>query len=282
MDFLGFLQAIGAATRLDISAAVQDGGCSIVFSDSLEVTFEHDEQNQKIVLFAPVMSIGEWPAESREHMLSRVLEVHLFGMATDGNYFGFDPLLERILFFRSMALPQLEAAPAIQAVESFVDQLERSVRSVGNLDVRCGDPPGGGSGFWAGVNTSVPNRMIEAAFLARRLGFAKGYTAIRREVRRGESRLDALLTGPSLPPLWVECKNVTLVEDGMACFPDAATVRGQKHLRELMDIVSSGERGAMFYLVQRPDGRCFGPIDVDTIVGRAEVVFWPPGRAGRL
>ncbi|MEG2630414.1 MAG: type III secretion system chaperone [Comamonas sp.] len=124
MDFLGFLQAIGAATRLDISAAVQDGGCSIVFSDSLEVTFEHDEQNQKVVLFAPVMSIGEWPAESREHMLSRVLEVHLFGMATDGNYFGFDPLLERILFFRSMALPQLEAAPAIQAVESFVDQLE--------------------------------------------------------------------------------------------------------------------------------------------------------------
>ena len=77
--------------------------------------------------------------------------------------------------------------------------------------VRCGDPPGGGSGFWAGVNTSVPNRMIEAAFLASRLGFAKGYTAIRREVRRGESRLDALLTGPSLPPLWVECKNVTLV-----------------------------------------------------------------------
>lgn len=30
------------------------------------------------------------------------------------------------------------------------------------------------------------------------------------------------------------------------------------------------------------DGRCFGPIDVDTIVGQAEVVFWPPGHASRL
>jgi len=30
------------------------------------------------------------------------------------------------------------------------------------------------------------------------------------------------------------------------------------------------------------DGRCFGPIDVDTIVGRADVVFWPPSRAERL
>lgn len=124
MDFLGFLQAIGAATRLDISAAVQDGGCSLVFSDSLEVTFEHDEQNRKVVLFAPVMSVGEWPADARERMLARVLEVHLFGMATDGNYFGFDPLLDRILLFRSIALPQLEAGQAIQAVESFVDQLE--------------------------------------------------------------------------------------------------------------------------------------------------------------
>lgn len=124
MDFLEFLQAIGAATQLDISAATQDGGCAIVFSDTLEVTFEHDEQNRKVVLFAPVMCVGEWLVESRERMLARVLEVHLFGMATDGNYFGFDPLLERILFFRSMALPQLEAAQAIQAVKSFVDQLE--------------------------------------------------------------------------------------------------------------------------------------------------------------
>ena len=28
-----------------------------------------------------------------------------------------------------------------------------------------------------------------------------------------------------------------------------------------MDIVSSGERAAMFYLVQRPDGHCFAPAE---------------------
>lgn len=124
------------------------------------------------------------------------------------------------------------------------------------------DGPAPGRGFWVGVNTSVPNRMIEAAFHAGRLDFAAGYTQCRREARRGESRLDACLTGPDLPPLWVECKNVTMVEDGVACFPDAATERGRKHLRELMDIVRCGERAAMFYLVQRPDGHCFGPADV--------------------
>ena len=116
-------------------------------------------------------------------------------------------------------------------------------------------------GFWVGVNTSTPNRMLEAAFHAHRLPFAEGYTTLVREAKRGQSRLDGLLTGPGLPPLWVECKNVTMVEDDAACFPDAASERGQKHLRELMDIVASGERAAMFYLVQRPDGTCFAPAD---------------------
>ena len=116
-------------------------------------------------------------------------------------------------------------------------------------------------GFWVGVNTSTPNRMLEAAFHAHRLPFAQGYTTLVREAKHGQSRLDGLLTGPDLPPLWVECKNVTMVEDDAACFPDAASERGQKHLRELMDIVANGERAAMLYLVQRPDGTCFAPAD---------------------
>lgn len=125
--------------------------------------------------------------------------------------------------------------------------------------VRCdGNGP---RGFWVGVNTSVPNRLLEAAFHAGRLPWAAGYTTLRREARRGESRLDARLDGPGLPTLWVECKNVTLVEDDVAAFPDAATERGAKHLREMMDIVARGERAAGFYLIQRPDGHCFGPAD---------------------
>lgn len=115
--------------------------------------------------------------------------------------------------------------------------------------------------FWVGVNTLTPNRLLKAAFAARRLPWAQGYTRLQPEAKRGASRLDALLTGPGLPPLWVECKNVTLVEDGVAAFPDAVTTRGQKHMREMMDIVASGERAAFFYCIQRPDGRCFGPAD---------------------
>lgn len=117
------------------------------------------------------------------------------------------------------------------------------------------------SGLWVGVNTMTPNRLLRAAFTAGLLPWAKGYTGFRAEAKRGQSRLDALLSGQGLPPLWVECKNVTLVEDDVAAFPDAVTTRGQKHVREMMDIVSSGERAAFFYCIQRADGCCFGPAD---------------------
>ncbi len=114
---------------------------------------------------------------------------------------------------------------------------------------------------WVGVNTSVPNRLLALAFHSRALPWALGYTRFQAEVRRGQSRLDALLTGTGLPPLWVECKNVTLVEDEVAAFPDAVSLRAQKHVREMVAIVASGERAAFFFCVQRPDGRCFAPAD---------------------
>lgn len=129
-----------------------------------------------------------------------------------------------------------------------------------------------GKFFWIGVNTSVPNRFLEAAFNAGLLPWTRGYDTLKREAVCGESRLDGLFTGKdtSLPPLWVECKNVTLVEDGVAAFPDAVSSRGAKHLGTLIRLVEEGCRAAMFYLTQRPDGRCFAPADyIDPVYAEA-------------
>lgn len=123
-------------------------------------------------------------------------------------------------------------------------------------------------GAWVGVNTGIPNKMLSAAFAAERLAWADGYTALQREVRcappHADTRLDALLSGPNLPPLWVEAKSVTLREGDVALFPDAATSRGQKHLRVLMDLKAQGCRCACFYLIQRGDVSSFAPAaDID-------------------
>jgi len=125
------------------------------------------------------------------------------------------------------------------------------------------------SGVWAGINTALPNRIVHEAIATGEIPELRGYDSIRPEVPYGTgSRIDLLLTG-NLPNCYVEVKNVTLVEGRRALFPDAVTTRGQKHLRELMEVVRGGGRGVIFFLVQRGDGASVAPADsIDPEYGR--------------
>jgi sugar fermentation stimulation protein A len=49
---------------------------------------------------------------------------------------------------------------------------------------------------------------------------------------------------------------------GLAEFPDCATARGVKHLREMAKMVQAGHRAVMVYLIQRSDAERFEPNDV--------------------
>ena len=55
----------------------------------------------------------------------------------------------------------------------------------------------------------------------------------------------------------------------MARFPDARTVRGQKHLDELLHLKQGGARAMMFFVVQRSDAHAFAPADdIDSQYGQ--------------
>lgn len=125
-------------------------------------------------------------------------------------------------------------------------------------------------GFWVGLNTMLPNRLAEEAILDGTIVELQGYQNLRREVPYGSerSRIDILLEGDQ-GRCFVEVKNVTLVERGLALFPDAVTERGQKHLRELMEVVRNGGRGVILFTVQRGDGAAVAPADgIDPVYGR--------------
>jgi len=112
---------------------------------------------------------------------------------------------------------------------------------------------------WVGIDTSLPNRLaaeVIAAGLLPELGEAP---TIRREVVIAPGSRTDLLVEDGDRRTWVEVKNVTLVDDGTARFPDAVTARGLKHLRELAARVEAGDGGMMVYVVQRADGRRFTP-----------------------
>ncbi|MBT0665434.1 DNA/RNA nuclease SfsA [Geobacter pelophilus] len=124
------------------------------------------------------------------------------------------------------------------------------------------------NGIWIGIHTSYPPKLVAEGVVNGTIAELQGYPVIRPEVTCGESRIDLLLSGGAVP-CWVEVKNVTLVEDGVALFPDAVTTRGQKHLRELLRLVRQGERGVIFYVIQRGDAEAMAPADrIDPEYGR--------------
>lgn len=89
-------------------------------------------------------------------------------------------------------------------------------------------------------------------------GLGKGLEVL-REVRHGKSRIDFCVVGPRGARTLVEVKSVSLVEGGRALFPDAPTVRGARHVRELTAHVRKGGRAMILFVVQRPDARSVSP-----------------------
>jgi len=128
------------------------------------------------------------------------------------------------------------------------------------------------NGHFTGVDTALPNRMLRAALIARKVPELAEYTDVRAEVKYGQaSRIDFLLTAPDLPDAYVEVKSVTLSRaPGLAEFPDSVTARGTRHLQELSQMVGEGHRAIMFYLVQRTDCDRFDLArDIDPTYGAA-------------
>lgn len=126
-------------------------------------------------------------------------------------------------------------------------------------------------GVYVGVHTGLVNQLVSEAILSGIIADLRVYSEIQQEVKYGRenSRIDLLLRESGLPDCYVEIKNVTAVDKrGQAIFPDAVTRRGQKHLRELMAVVKSGQRAIILFCVQRSDVRSFRPADeIDAAYG---------------
>ena len=115
----------------------------------------------------------------------------------------------------------------------------------------------------AGINTTLPNRLVAEAIQDGLIPELPSDWNLRTEVRYGgeRSRADLLLESPEGARIWVEVKNATMVESGQARFPDAVSLRGQKHLRELQRQVVAGDRSVLVFVVQRGDASSLAPAD---------------------
>lgn len=101
------------------------------------------------------------------------------------------------------------------------------------------------------VNTIRANQLVEEALLNNVVTPLAGFSSLKREVKYGNenSKIDFLLTYLDKPDTYVEVKNVTLLEQGKGYFPDAVSTRGQKHLRELIEMAQQGKRAVLLFAV---------------------------------
>lgn len=125
-------------------------------------------------------------------------------------------------------------------------------------------------GCWVSVDARLPNDLVQEALQQNRLPPLTDYSSFRREVAHGGSRFDFLLQADSRPDCLLEVKSATLVLDDLACFPDAVTQRGRRHVHELATAVEEGYRAVVAFVVQRGDATGVRPHDQsDPEFGRA-------------
>lgn len=119
-----------------------------------------------------------------------------------------------------------------------------------------------GNGVLVGVNTGLSNRLVLEAIQKKVIDKFQGYSKIRTEVPYGreKSRIDILLEYEKQSSCYIEVKNVSLGNlSGEGFFPDSVTIRGQKHLNELMSVKNSGARAVLFFCVQHSAVKSVAP-----------------------
>ena len=117
-------------------------------------------------------------------------------------------------------------------------------------------------GVLVGVNTGLANKLVLESIQNNTIEKLHGYSKVRTEVPYGRknSRIDILLEGAGLQDCYIEVKNVSLGNvTGEGFFPDSVTVRGQKHLKELISVKESGARAVLFFCVQHSSVQSVAP-----------------------
>ena len=102
-----------------------------------------------------------------------------------------------------------------------------------------------------GINTLLTNKIVNEALNFKKIDALSKFNDIKNEVKFTENtRFDFLLKRVE-EKCFLEVKNVTLSRsNNIAEFPDAVTLRGTKHLNELINAKKKGYQAYMLYLIQ--------------------------------
>ncbi|AHF77028.1 hypothetical protein Sant_1978 [Sodalis praecaptivus] len=119
MTFAELLQSLNADAHLDINAAIESGGCTIRYDDHIDITLENHESH--VYLFSPVMQTTQTLTDD---FFASLMQIHLFGIATNRCWFGYDAGGQRVILFCLIDLTTLSADAALGRIEILIDQVQ--------------------------------------------------------------------------------------------------------------------------------------------------------------
>ncbi len=106
------------------------------------------------------------------------------------------------------------------------------------------------------MDSQAPNKAV-VEWLREKKPFGEGF-CVYPERKYGNSRFDFYMESHDRK-IFMEVKGCTLEKDGVVLFPDAPTLRGVKHIRELSRCLDEGYEAYIMILVQMSDVKYFTP-----------------------
>ncbi|MFD1671056.1 DNA/RNA nuclease SfsA [Agrilactobacillus yilanensis] len=109
--------------------------------------------------------------------------------------------------------------------------------------------------IWINIDSQAPNVVVNEGLTQNdiHLPGIERITKVMPEVQFLDSRVDFMGFGTKSEPFFLEVKGVTLVNQGIAAFPDAPTTRGLKHVHTLEKAIDAGYRAYLFFVIQMAD-----------------------------
>ncbi len=119
------------------------------------------------------------------------------------------------------------------------------------------------------IDTRMQMRGFEEAVARKLIPWMKGCRIAARNPRTGSSVLDYLARCGETN-VWIEVKSAAMRgERGYAMYPDCPSLRGRRHISELIALASKGERTMIVFIAAIPGARGFTPyVHGDPIIAR--------------
>lgn len=136
MKFDELLTTLGLASPEKVDEAVKTGACSLQFDNKITINVEHDSDSDTTQVYCAASHV---PPTHRDAFFAVLMQAHMFGTATEGCMFGFDPNQEQVILFKTLPLALLDKTSAISQLEALVNQSMRWNAYLSQLIENWGD-----------------------------------------------------------------------------------------------------------------------------------------------